>query len=114
MKKSLRILGLFLVSSCIPFLAFAQEAAQSVGSQGDLVSAFKFLGITIGSGLAIGVAAGGCGIGQGHAVRGALEGISRNPGVHSKIFTLMIIGLALIESLAIYALLIAFLLIYTY
>ena len=62
------------------------------------------------SGLAIGIAALGGGIGQGLAMRGALEGIARNPNATDKIFTPMIIGLALIESLVIYALVIAFML----
>jgi F-type H+-transporting ATPase subunit c len=43
-------------------------------------------------------------------MRGALEGIARNPNASGKIFTPMIIGLALIESLVIYALVIAFIL----
>ena len=63
----------------------------------------------LGAGLAIGLAAFGCGIGQGTAVNGALTGIARNPGAASKIFTQMILGLALIESLALYGLIIAFL-----
>ncbi len=66
----------------------------------------------IAAGLAIGIAACGCGIGQGHTGRGALEGIARNPGAYSKIFTPMIIAFALIESLAIYALLISMLAIF--
>ena len=52
----------------------------------------------------------GGGIGQGLAMRGALEGIARNPNASNKIFTPMIIGLALIESLVIYGLVIAFIL----
>ncbi len=60
--------------------------------------------------LAIGLAALGGGIGQGIAMSGALEGIARNPNAYDKIFTPMIIGLALIESLVIYALVIAFML----
>ena len=60
--------------------------------------------------MAIGIAALGGGIGQGLAMRGALEGIARNPNATDKIFTPMIIGLALIESLVIYALVIAFML----
>ena len=66
----------------------------------------------IAAGLSIGIAACGCGIGQGHAGRGALEGISRNPGAYSKIFTPMILAFALIESLAIYALLVSLLAIF--
>lgn len=45
---------------------------------------------------------------QGKTAAAALEGIARNPGAQSKIQTPMIIGLALIESLVIYALVIAF------
>ena len=67
-------------------------------------------GIALRAGLAIGVAALGGGIGQGLARRGALEGIARNPNASDKIFTPMIIGLALIESLVIYGLVIAFML----
>ena len=63
----------------------------------------------LAAGLSIGIAALGCGIGQGHTGRGALEGIARNPAAYSKIFTPMIIAFALIESLAIYALLVSLL-----
>jgi len=66
----------------------------------------------IGAGLAIGVAALGTGIGQGNAIKGAVEGISRNPSASGKISTTMIIGLALIESLAIYALVVALILLF--
>ena len=67
-------------------------------------------GLALGAGLAIGVAAMGGGIGQGLATSAALEGIARNPNASDKIFTPMIIGLALIESLVIYGLVIAFIL----
>ena len=58
--------------------------------------------------LAISVAAFGGALGQGRAAAAALEGIARNPGAQNKIFTPMILALALIESLVIYALIIAF------
>ena len=61
----------------------------------------------IAAGIAITFAAAGCGIGQGLAGKGALEGIARNPSAYSKIFTPMILAFALIESLAIYAFIIA-------
>jgi F-type H+-transporting ATPase subunit c len=64
----------------------------------------------LGAGLAIGIAAAGCGIGQGRAGAAALEGIARNPTASDKLFTPMILVLALIESLAIYALVIAIML----
>lgn len=66
--------------------------------------------IAIAAGLAIGVAAFGGAIAQGRTAAAALEGIARNPQAAGKIQTPMIIGLALIESLVIYALVIAFLL----
>ena len=56
-------------------------------------------------------AAAGCGIGQGRAGAAALDGIARNPNASDKLFTPMILVLALIESLAIYALVIAIMLI---
>jgi len=60
------------------------------------------------AGLAIGIAALGGALGQGKAAAAALEGIARNPNASDKLFTPMILGLALIESLVIYALFIAF------
>jgi F-type H+-transporting ATPase subunit c len=68
----------------------------------------KWLGL--GAALAFGLSALGGGIGQGRASGAALEGIARNPQAYNRIFTPMILGLALIESLVIYGLLIAFLL----
>lgn len=66
----------------------------------------KWLGLA--AALAIGLSALGGAIGQGRAAGSALEGISRNPQASGKIFVPMIVGLALIESLVIYGLLIAF------
>ncbi|MCS6912180.1 MAG: ATP synthase F0 subunit C [Myxococcota bacterium] len=60
--------------------------------------------------LGIGIAAAGGAVGQGRAAAAALDGIARNPGASDKLFTPMILGLALIESLVIYALLISLLL----
>ena len=60
--------------------------------------------------LAIGLGAFGPGIGIGLIGKGALEALGRNPEAAGKLFTPMIIGLALIESLVIYAFVIAFLL----
>ena len=63
----------------------------------------------LGAGLAIGIAAFGGAIAQSRAAAAALEGIARNPNAAGKIQTPMIIGLVLIESLVIYAFVIAFL-----
>lgn len=87
-----------------PMMAFAQEA-------GNLATAYTNIGAALGAGLAIGIGALGGAFAQGRAVSAALEGIARNPGCSDKVFVPMIIGLALIESLVIYALLIAFMLV---
>ncbi|WP_050742537.1 ATP synthase F0 subunit C [Deferribacter desulfuricans] len=68
--------------------------------------------IYLAAGLGIGIAAFGTGLGQGRAVGSAVEGISRNPSASGKIMTSMIVGLAMIESLAIYALVICLILLF--
>ena len=95
-RKALFVLGILLLVAASPLYAAAGE--------------LTMMGLALGAGLAIGIAAAGGGIGQGLAVSSALEGIARNPNASDKIFTPMIIGLALIESLVIYGLVIAFIL----
>ena len=80
-------------------LASSTAFAQDGGGKGD---------IALAAGLAIGAAALGGTLAQGRAAAAALEGIARNPAAADKLFTPMIIGLALIESLVIYALVIGF------
>jgi len=63
---------------------------------------------------AIAIAAFGCGIGQGMGLKAAVEGIARNPESSGKVTVTMLIGLAMIESLCIYALVIALILIYAH
>ena len=63
----------------------------------------------IAAAFVLGIAAAAGAIGQSRAIVAACEGIARNPGAAGPIRLVMIIGLALIESLVIYALVIAFL-----
>lgn len=65
-------------------------------------------GIALAVGLAIGLAVLGAGIGQGIAANGAMNGMARQPELAGRIQTGMIIGLAFIESLVIFTLVIAF------
>lgn len=96
MKKLLTVAVATLASQAV----FAQDAiAQSSSDKGMLALA---------AGLAIGVAALGGAFAQAKTAAAALDGIARNPAAQGKIFTPMIIGLALIESLVIYAFVIAF------
>lgn len=90
-------------------LAFAQGGeAEAVKTQG-LASNYGL--IALAAGLGIGIAALGGGMGQGRAAAAALDGIARNPGAAGQIRGPMILGLALIESLVIYALIISLLLV---
>lgn len=54
----------------------------------------------------------GTGIGQGIAISKAVEGVARNPGASGKIMTVMPVGLAMIESLAIYCLVVAMIILF--
>src|SRR5271156_2239826 len=88
----------------LPALAFAQEG----GTASNKHDANSWLAAA--AGFAIGIAALGGTMGQARAAAAALEGISRNPGAAARIQTPMILGLALIESLVLFAWVIAFLL----
>ena len=99
----LTIIATALFSSAV---ALAEEAAEAAGG-GDDGSSMKFLAAAF----AIGLAAFGGALGQAKAASSALDGIARNPNAASKISTPMILGLALIESLVIYALIIALLIV---
>ncbi|MFA4875735.1 MAG: ATP synthase F0 subunit C [bacterium] len=98
-----------IITMFAPAIAAAQEQAGAAsGAHGD--SFMLKAALAVGAGLAIGIAAAGGSLGQGRAASAALEGISRNPEAANRVMTPMIIALALIESLVIYALVIAFLL----
>ncbi len=97
-KTALRYLG-FFTTLFIASSAFAQDAAELEAA----VVPWK----AISAALAIGLAAFGGALAQGRAAAAALEGIARNPNAADKMFTPLLLGLALIESLVIYALLIA-------
>jgi F-type H+-transporting ATPase subunit c len=68
---------------------------------------------TLAAALAIGIGAIGPGIGQGLIGSKALEAIGRNPEAAGKITPLMFVGLAIVESLAIYALVISFIILFS-
>lgn len=97
----------FVAAFLVPLAAFAEEAGGKMGANKYDVKTWA----AAGAGLAIGLGVLGGGLGQGRAAAAALEGISRNPGAAPRIQTPMILGLALIESLVIYALIIALLLV---
>ena len=78
-----------------------------------LADAIKVLGQAIGAGLCMGLGAIGPGVGEGNAVGKALEGMARQPESAGNLRTTMILGCAITETTGIYALLIAFLILFT-
>ncbi len=107
MKKTIAVILMALTLICLlaPF-AIAEEAAKEAPKAAATGDSTKSMA-ALAAALAIGIAAFGTGIGQGLGLSKACEGAARNPGAAGKIQLLLIIGLAMIESLAIYALLVA-------
>ncbi len=64
--------------------------------------------IPIGAGIGMGLAAGLCGMGQGRAVASATEALARNPGTRPGIMLFLVLGLAFIESLTLFTMVIIF------
>jgi F-type H+-transporting ATPase subunit c len=104
-KLSMVLSSTALMLLATPLLAMAQEGAAAAGGAGLRAGL-----IAIGANIGVGIAALGCGLGQGRLMSSAMESIGRNPNSAGQIFTPMIIGLAFIESLTLYALVISFLL----
>jgi F-type H+-transporting ATPase subunit c len=100
MKNTTKKIAIAFLASLASLPAFAQEAAQATGNSSSGL-------LAIGAGLAIGIAAFGGAMAQSKTAASALEGIARNPAAQDKIFTPMIVALALIEALVILAFLIA-------
>ena len=101
MQRIGTILFWTLVILMIPFGASAETHAG--GSDGTW-------GYALGAGLAVGLAGLGCGIGQGLTAGNTTAGIARNPGAAGSMFTNFILGMVLIESIALYGLVIGLLL----
>lgn len=95
MKKAILFAATLLASVSV----FAQDAAAASSNSGM---------IAIGAAIAIGLAVFGGTAAQGKAASAALEGMARNPAASDKLFTPLILSLALIESLVILAFLVAF------
>lgn len=106
MKKSSILLGVVGMFAALP--AFAEEAVTAAATA---VATGNQAYYAISAALAIGVAALGGALGQGKIGSSAMDGIARNPQSRGEMFVPMIIGLALIESLVIYALVVAVLLV---
>lgn len=85
-------------------------AGSALASEGGAAGSSHYAGYAIAAAIAIALPAMGGALGQGRAAAAALEGIARNPGASGKIFVPMILGMALIESLVLFGLIMAFIL----
>jgi F-type H+-transporting ATPase subunit c len=96
MMKKLQFVLMALSVLCFAVPAFAQGGSATV----DLVP--------IGAGIGMALAAGLCGLGQGRAAASATEALARNPGARAGIQLLLVLGLAFIESLSLFTMVIIF------
>lgn len=94
------------VSGIVLALAVVFAASPSFAADGAGGGSVSGL-IALAAGLGIGIAAFGVALGQGRATAAAMESIGRNPNSADRIFTPMIIGLALMEALCLYAFVVA-------
>ena len=98
--------AVLLIASPLVFAAEAIPAGESY------IKVYFAMGAMIGAGLAIGLGAIGAGAGIGNAASGACQAVGRNPGVQGKIMMTMLVGMAMAESIAIYALVVSLVLLY--
>ncbi len=85
-------------------VAFASDDAAVVATIGPVAAWSTAIGMAFAAGL--------CGIGQGMGLKAACEGTARNPEAGAKVQVMLILGLAFIESLAIYALVVNMILLF--
>lgn len=104
MNKLRYVLFAVMAIALLAVTAMAQPGAAAAGDNAQTVEAYK----AIAAGIGFGIAAGLGGIGQGRVGASAVEGAARNPSAAGTIQTMMIIALALIESLVLLALVIVF------
>jgi F-type H+-transporting ATPase subunit c len=117
MKKSLiySVLAMVLVIVSAPFVFAAKEVAQAapaVAAGVDYTKAIVIACGLLGAGFAMGLGAIGAGLGLGQATSGASNAVGRNPEAQGKVMLTMMVGMAMTESVAIYALVISLIMLY--
>ena len=99
MRKTMMYVFLVMAALCFAMPVYAQgEPAAAAGTNW----------VAITSGFAMAIASAVCGLGQSRATAAACEGLARNPAARPGIQLSLILGLALIEPLALYTLVIIF------
>ena len=94
MFKTMQKVFMTLSVLCMAVPAFAQSSGAGSSSHASMVA--------IAAGLSMAIASGLCGMGEGRAVASACEALARNPGARPGIFLFYVLGLAFIESLALF------------
>ena len=94
--RKLQYVFMALAALCFAVPAFAQSGSAVINMA------------PIGAGIGMGLAAGLCGVGQGKAVASAAEALARNPGTRAGIMLFLVLGLAFIESLTLFTLVVIF------
>jgi F-type H+-transporting ATPase subunit c len=119
MKKFAKVMLAMIAVLSIASFAFAAAEPAAASTEGASVAgkatsgSVQFFAFSaLGAALGVGIGALGCGIGQGMATAKACEGVARQPEATSQIQGVLILGLAIIESLTIYALVIGLILLY--
>lgn len=106
MRKLLTIALALITVIAMAGIAFAADGEARFMSGGAIGASY------IAAAIGMAIAAAGCGIGQGMGLKAACEGTARNPEAGGKLMVTLILGLAFIESLAIYALVVNMILLF--
>ena len=101
------LLTLFSTMAALLLSSQLVYAAEAIPAGESYTKVLFAVGAMLGAGLAMGIGAVGAGLGIGTATNGACQAVGRNPGVQGKIMMTMLIGMAMAESIAIYALVIS-------
>jgi F-type H+-transporting ATPase subunit c len=94
-------LRLFVMSALMTLLVVGTAMAQAPTGGADHSTGNSWFFPALGS-FAVGIAAVGGALGDGRAIAAACEGTARNPGAGGRIFTMLLLGLALIETLVLF------------
>ena len=105
MRKAFMTIFATAAMLALASVAFAADASAAMGAIGT---------ISWATAIGMGLAAAGCGLGQGLGLKAACEGTARNPEAGGKITVTLILGMAFIESLAIYALVVCLILLFAH
>ncbi len=94
--RKLQYVFMALAALCFAIPAFADGGTAAISL------------VPIGAGIGMALAAGLCGLGQGKATASATEALARNPGARAGIMPFLVLGLAFIESLTLFTLVVIF------